>query len=68
MNEDEVLAAANARYAAFRMLLPRILEDVQAALMADGTKVGWDIRTQLVVAATEAAARLAAGDSARPGA
>ena len=63
MADDEVLAAANARYEAFRMLLPKVFEDVQAVFMANGTKVGWDIRAQLVAAATAAAARLAADDS-----
>ena len=62
MTDPEVLAAANARYEAFRSLLPKVLGDLQAAIESRGGKLGWEIRTNLVAAAADATARLVADD------
>ncbi len=62
MTDAEVLAAANARYEAFRSLLPRVLDDLEAALSTRRDKVAFDIRMGLVAAAADAAARLVAHD------
>ena len=59
MTDPEVLAAANARYEAFRSLLPKVLGALETAR---GGKLGWEIRTNLVAAAADATARLVADD------
>jgi hypothetical protein len=62
MTDAEVLAAANARYEAFRDLLPKVLADLEAAFVKRGSKENWDSNLRLVSKAADAAARLAAGD------
>ena len=62
MTDDEVLAAANSRYEAFRFLLPRVLGDLEAVIESRGVKLGWEIRSSLVAAAADATARLVADD------
>ncbi len=66
MTQDEIRATAEARYQVFRELLPKVYADVEGLFTANGTKVGWDIRSNLMVAATEAAARLASGNAEPP--
>jgi hypothetical protein len=62
VTDPEVLAAANARYEAFRSLLPKVLGDLETAIESRGVKLGWEIRTNLVAAAADATARLVADD------
>jgi hypothetical protein len=62
MTDAEVLAAANARYEAFRFLLPKVQADLEAAFVARGSKMNWESNLRLVTKAADAAARLAAGD------
>jgi hypothetical protein len=62
MTDADVLAAANARYEAFRSLLPKVLGDLEAAIESRGVKLGWEIRSTLVAAAADATARLVADD------
>ena len=62
MTDAEVLAAANARYEAFRSLLPKVLGDLEAAIESHGVKLGREIHSTLVAAAADATARLVADD------
>ena len=62
MTDAEVLAAANARYEAFRSLLPKVQADLEAAFVARGSKMNWESSLRLVAKAADTAARLAAGD------
>ena len=62
MTDAEVLAAADARYEAFRSLLPKVLGDLQAAIESRGVNLGWEVRSNLVAAAADATARLVADD------
>ena len=62
MTDAEVLAAANARYEAFRYLLPKVLADLEAAFVGRGSKANWDSNLRLVAKAADTAARLASGD------
>lgn len=62
MTDAEVLAVANARYEAFRILLPKVLGDLEAAFVSPGSKLNWDAHLQLVVAAAAATSRLVADD------
>jgi hypothetical protein len=62
MTDAEVLAAANARYEAFRVLLPKVQADLEAAFVARGSKMNWESNLKLLANAADAAARLAARD------
>jgi hypothetical protein len=66
VTDAEVLAAANARYEAFRSLLPKVLGDLETAIESRGVKLGWEIRSTLVAAAADATARLVADDGRAP--
>lgn len=66
MDDAPVLAAATARYEAFRVLLPKVLDDLEAAMHAPGVRLGWETRATLVSAAADAAARLVVGSVSEP--
>ncbi len=61
MDDAQVLAAATARYAAFRLLLPSVLDDLKACIEARDVKLGFEIRASLASAAADATARLVVG-------
>jgi hypothetical protein len=63
VTDAEVLAAATARYEAFRSLLPSVLDDLEAAIGIRRDKLAADTRVQLVAAASDTTARLVAGDA-----
>ena len=62
MTDAEVIAAANARYEAFRVIFPKVLEDIEAATNMRRDKMCIEARIDLVGSAADAAARLVAGD------
>ena len=47
MDDEQVLAAATARYEAFRVLLPRVLDDLKAVIDARDVKLGFETRAVL---------------------
>ena len=61
MDDAQVLAAATARYEAFRLLLPKVLDDLKTCIDAQDVKLSFEIRTDLAAAAADAAARLVVG-------
>lgn len=61
MIDAEVMSAANARYEAFRIIFPKVLEDLEAATIIRRDKMGIDARVELVGSAAAATARLVAG-------
>ena len=67
MNDEQVLATATARYEAFRVLLPRVLDDLKAVIDARDVKLGFETRAVLASAAADAAARLVVGNTLEPG-
>jgi hypothetical protein len=67
MDDEQVLAAATARYEAFRVLLPRVLDDLKAVIDARDVKLGFETRAVLASAAADAAARLVVGNPLEPG-
>jgi hypothetical protein len=67
MNDAEVLAAAASRYEAFRVLLPKVLDDLKASIEARDVKLSFEIRANLASAAADAAARLVVGSQPEPG-
>ncbi len=62
MEDAEVLAAAVARYEAFRLLLPKVLDDLKAGIDARDVKLGYEVRVDLASAAAAATARLVVGN------
>lgn len=66
MDEARLLAAATSRYEAFRVLLPKVLDDLRGSIDARDVKLGWDIRATLVSAAADATARLVVGATSEP--
>jgi len=67
MDDDQVLAAATARYEAFRVLLPKVLDDLKVAIEARDVRLGFETRAVLGSAAAEAKARLGVGNAIEPG-
>ena len=67
MDDEQVLAGAMARYEAFRVLLPRVFEDLRAVIDARDVKLGFDTRAELASAAADATARLVVGNSPEAG-
>ena len=67
MDDAQVLAAATARYEAFRVLLPRVVDDLKAVIDARDVKLGFDTRIALVAAAADATGRLVVGFPLEPG-
>lgn len=61
MDDAQVLAAATSRYEAFRLLLPKVLDDLKACIDARDVKLGFETRASLASAAADAAARLVVG-------
>ncbi len=61
MDDAQVLAAATSRYEAFRVLLPRVLDDIKASIEVRDVKLGFEIRASLASAAADATARLVVG-------
>ena len=68
MDDAQVLAAATARYEAFRTLLPKVLEDLRSLMDIRETKLGFDTRIALAAAAADATSRLVVGNTPEPGA
>jgi hypothetical protein len=66
MDDAQVLADANSRYAVFRELLPKVLDDIKASIDARDVKLGFDTRAALVSAAADATARLVVGGQPDP--
>jgi hypothetical protein len=67
VDDAKVLAGAAARYEAFRVLLPRVLDDLKTAIDARDVKLGYEVRASLVAAAADATARLVVGNLVEPG-
>jgi hypothetical protein len=63
MTDAEILAAANARYEAFRAIFPRVLADIGSATNLRLDQMATESRVSLVGSAAETAARLVAGDA-----
>ena len=61
MIDAEVIAAANARYEAFRLIFPKMLEDFEAATIIRRDRMGTEARVELVGSAANATAWLVAG-------
>jgi hypothetical protein len=61
MDDAQVLAAATARYQAFRLLLPQVLDDVKACIDVRDVKLSFETRAMLASAAADATARLVVG-------
>jgi len=61
MDDAQVLAAATSRYEAFRLLLPKVLDDIKGSIDARDVKLGFETRTILAGAAADATARLVVG-------
>ena len=61
MDDAQVLAAATSRYEAFRVLLPKVLDDLKGSIDARDVKLSFETRASLVAAAAEATARLVVG-------
>ena len=61
MIDAEVIAAANARYEAFRLIFPKVLEDFEAATVIRRVNMGTEARVELVGSAAKATAWLVAG-------
>ncbi len=61
MDDAQVLAAAASRYEAFRVLLPKVLDDLKASIDARDVKLSFEIRANLAAAAADATARLVVG-------
>jgi hypothetical protein len=61
MDDAQVLAAAASRYEAFRVLLPKVLDDIKASIDARDVKLGFETRATLAAAAADATARLVVG-------
>jgi hypothetical protein len=61
MDSAQELAAAVSRYEAFRVLLPRVLDDIKASIDARDVKLSYEIRATLASAAADATARLVVG-------
>jgi hypothetical protein len=61
MDDAQVLAAATSRYEAFRLLLPRVLDDLKASIDARDVKLSFETRASLAAAAADATARLVVG-------
>jgi hypothetical protein len=64
MDDAQVLAAAESRYEAFRVLLPRVLDDIRASIGARDVGLAWEVRASLALAAAEATAKLVVGGEA----
>jgi hypothetical protein len=62
MDDAQVLAAAAARYEAFRLLLPKVLADLKTGIEVQDVKLGYEIRAGLASAAADATARLVVGN------
>jgi len=67
MDDQQVLAAAAARYEAFRVLLPKVLDDLKAGIDARDVKLSFETRAALASAAANATARLVVGNAPEPG-
>jgi hypothetical protein len=61
MDDAQVLAAATSRYEAFRLLLPKVLDDVKGCIDARDVKLSFETRASLASAAADATARLVVG-------
>ena len=61
MDDAQVLAAAASRYEAFRVLLPKVLDDIRASIDARDVKLSFEVRATLAAAAADATARLVVG-------
>ncbi len=62
MDDARVVAAATARYEAFPLLLPKVLDDLKAGIDARDVKLSFEARVDLASAAAEATVRLVVGD------
>ena len=67
IDDEQVLAAATARYEAFRVLLPRVLDDLKTVIDAREVKLSFETRAALASAAANATARLVVGNALEPG-
>jgi hypothetical protein len=67
MDDAQVLATATARYEAFRVLLPQVLDDLEAGIDARDVKLAFDVRAQLASAAAAATTRLVVGNLVEQG-
>ncbi len=67
MHDEHALEAATSRYEAFRVLLPRVLEDLKASIDARDVKLSFETRASLASAAADATARLVVGSTAESG-
>lgn len=63
MDDAQVLAAAASRYEAFRVLLPKVLDDLKASIDARDVKLSFEIRADLAAAAADARRGLWSGAS-----
>jgi hypothetical protein len=63
MDDAQVLAGDTARYEAFRVLLPKVLEDLRACVDMRDVKLGYETRVAIAAAAADATARLVVGGS-----
>ena len=61
MDDARVLAAATSRYEAFRLLLPKVLDEVKGCIDARDVKLSFETRASLASAAADATARLVVG-------
>ncbi len=67
MDDEQVLAAAMARYEAFRVLPPRVFDDLKAMIDARDVKLGFETRAELASAAADATTRLVVGNPLEAG-
>ena len=63
MDDANVLEAAASRYEVFRVLLPKVLDDIKGAIDARDVKLGFETRATLASAAADATARLVVGST-----
>ena len=61
MDDARVLAVATSRYEAFRLLLPKVLDEVKGCIDARDVKLSFETRASLASAAADATARLVVG-------
>ncbi len=66
MTDAEILAAASARYEAFREVFPKVLETMETATNLRRDQMGIETRVRLIGFAADATARLVTGDVPAP--
>jgi len=62
VTDAEILAAASARYEAFREVFPKVLETMETATNLRRDQMGTEPRVSLISFAADATARLVTGD------